>query len=92
MPKNGPEWHAIRSNLLPKLDNLKNYSNSLKAIIKLMMSPNQDQRPSAHELISNYLQSEPELELKWEKTENKILKKRLADLEGKLKIQRKKSF
>ena len=91
MPTNGPEWHALRNGVLPRLDNLKNYSNSLKGLIKLMMSRNPDKRPSAHELISNFLPSNIELELKWERTEKELLKKQLSDLQQKYEIKRKNS-
>eukprot|EP00330_Aristerostoma_sp_ATCC50986_P010983 CAMPEP_0114598766 /NCGR_PEP_ID=MMETSP0125-20121206/21174_1 /TAXON_ID=485358 ORGANISM="Aristerostoma sp., Strain ATCC 50986" /NCGR_SAMPLE_ID=MMETSP0125 /ASSEMBLY_ACC=CAM_ASM_000245 /LENGTH=142 /DNA_ID=CAMNT_0001804901 /DNA_START=398 /DNA_END=826 /DNA_ORIENTATION=+ len=46
LPKNGPEWREIRAGYLHRLDNL-NYSNSLKSMIKAMMHPNPDKRPSA---------------------------------------------
>jgi hypothetical protein len=57
-----------------------------------MMSSNPDHRPSAHELLTNFLQSEIELELKWEKQQNAILRKKVKELESKLGIQRKNSF
>lgn len=91
MPKNGPEWHALRGGDVHKLDHLS-YSNSLKSIIKAMMSHSPDLRPSAHELLTNFLQSEIELELKWEKEQNAILRKKIRELEAKLKIERKKSY
>jgi len=49
-----------------------------------MMDSNPDLRPSANELLTNYLQSEIELELKWEKKENKLLKEKVKELEQKL--------
>ena len=92
MPKNGPEWHTIRNGALPKLDSLQNYSNSLKGIIKLMMSPTADKRPSAHELISNFLPSEIELELKWERAEKELLKRQLQETKERIKRKRKNSI
>lgn len=92
MPKNGPEWRAIRSGHHPKLENLKNYSNSLKSIIKAMLSTKPEQRPSASDLLDNSLQSELELELRWEKTQNEQLKKKIREYEQHLKIKRKNSF
>ena len=92
MPKNGPEWRAIRSGHLPRLENLRDYSNSLKSIIKMMLSPNPDQRPSAQDLLENSLQSELELELRWEKAQNLQLKKKIKEYEQKLRIHRKNSF
>ena len=38
IPKNGPEWHELRNGYLPKLDELNNYSNSLKGIVRNMMN------------------------------------------------------
>jgi hypothetical protein len=57
-----------------------------------MMSSSPDHRPSAHDLLTNFLQSEIELELKWEKHQNAILKKKVKELETKLGVQRKNSF
>ena len=56
-----------------------------------MMHSDLDQRPSAIELLSNFLQSEIEIELQYEKYENRILKKKIQDIESKLKIVRKNS-
>ena len=91
IPKNGPEWHELRDGYLPKLDELNNYSHSLKEIVRNMMNSKPDLRPSAGELLSNYLQSEIELELKWEKTQNELLKKKIREYEDILKIRRKLS-
>ena len=57
-----------------------------------MLSPNPDQRPSAQELLDNSLQSDLELELRWEKTQNQLLKKKIKEYEEKLQIRRKNSF
>ena len=57
-----------------------------------MMNPNSVLRPTAQELIANFLQNEIEVELQWEKNQNLELKKRLSELEKKLKIKRKNSF
>ncbi len=57
-----------------------------------MLSPSPDQRPSAQDLIENFLQSELELELRWEKAQNQQLKKKIKEYEQKLRIHRKNSF
>lgn len=57
-----------------------------------MMSLNPEARPSANELLTNFLQSEIELELKWEKKQNKGLKRQIKDLEEQLGIRRKNSM
>ena len=56
-----------------------------------MLSLNPEQRPSAQDLLENWLQSEPELELKALKIQNEKLKKELKGLEQQLSIQRKNS-
>lgn len=55
------------------------------------MNSNPNSRPSAHELLSHFLQSETELELKWEKRQNRLLKERVKELEEKLRKKRKNS-
>jgi len=75
-----------------KLESLKGYSNSLKTIVKSMINPNAAARPSANDLITNFLQDEIEFELQWEKNQNAELRKKLSDLEKKLNIKRKNSF
>ena len=91
IPKNGPEWHELRNGYLPKLDELNNYSNSLKGIVRNMMNSKSELRPSANTLLTNYLQSEIELELKWEKTQNELLKKKIKEYEAILQKRRKLS-
>ena len=39
LPKNGEEWHSIRNGNLQKLEFLNNFSNSLKNLVKKMISP-----------------------------------------------------
>ena len=48
-------------------------------------------RPSASDLLSSYLQSGIELEMKWQKTQNELLKKKIKEYEEILKIRRKMS-
>lgn len=58
-----------------------------------MMNPNPNYRPSAEQLlVSNFLRSELEMELIWQKRENEVLKGKLEDYERKMQIRRKKSF
>ena len=57
-----------------------------------MMSSNPEKRPSANELLTNFLQSETELELKWEKRQNRGLKKQIRELEDQIGIKRKNSM
>ena len=73
------------------MDESKSYSNSLKSVVNMMINPNSSLRPTAQELITNFLQNEIEVELQWERNHNIELKKKVADLEKKLKIKRKNS-
>ena len=61
-------------------------------MLRSMMNKDPAKRPSAHELLTNFLQSEIELELKWEKKQNKILKDKIKDLEKMLQTKRKNSL
>lgn len=58
-----------------------------------MMNPAPDMRPSAEQLlVSDFLKTETEMELKWERTQNQLLKEKIREYESILKIKRKKSF
>jgi len=91
LTRNGQDWRDIRRGNLYKLDH-STYSNSLKSIVKSMMSVDPETRPSAVELLGTFLQSEIECELKREKQQNQRLKKQIKDLEGQLGIRRKNSM
>jgi hypothetical protein len=58
----------------------------------MMMNHDSEKRPSANELLTNFLQSEIELELQYEKYQNIRLKKKIKDLEEKLNVKRKLSI
>lgn len=58
-----------------------------------MLNPIPDKRPSAEELlVSDFLRSEIEMELKWEKTQNLMYQEKIREYERILKVKRKKSF
>lgn len=48
LPKNGPEWHRLRSNI-PDLPGISREFNDL---IKLMTHPNPEERPSSTSIFS----------------------------------------
>ena len=87
--KSNSEFRALRTGNFLALERLKNFSNSLKSIVKLMLSPNPDNRPSAQDLLEKWLQSQPELELQALKDENEKLRKELKGFEQRLGIRRK---
>jgi hypothetical protein len=58
-----------------------------------MLNPVPDRRPSAEQLlVSDFLRSEIEMELKWEKTKNLIYEEKIREYERILNVKRKKSF
>lgn len=58
-----------------------------------MLNPNPDDRPSAEQLlVSDFLRSEIELELQWERTQNRLYQEKIQEYEKILKIKRKNSF
>ncbi|OQR86018.1 ser/thr kinase [Achlya hypogyna] len=46
LPQNGPEWHALRENNLPKLP----YSTALTMLLAQMLRPEPSQRPTAAQI------------------------------------------
>lgn len=50
LPKNGPEWHKIRNG---DLNELPQYSRELNDLLKLMVHPDPESRPSAFCLIQH---------------------------------------
>ncbi len=57
-----------------------------------MMMTNPNKRPSAEELLDcEYLQSDLERQLKWEKIMNERYKSRIREYENLLKVNRKSS-
>lgn len=84
LPKNGPAWHDIRQGNLPDLPQC---SRDLNDLLKLMIHPNPEMRPSAVSLIQHRVlcpigkktKAQLRRELNAEKLKNEILSKRLHD-------------
>ncbi|KAG7214028.1 hypothetical protein KM043_001397 [Ampulex compressa] len=84
LPKNGPEWHDIRNG---NLKELSHYSRDLNDLLKLMIHPNPEMRPSAICLIQhrvlcpfgNKTKAQLRRELNAEKLKNEILSKQLQE-------------
>ena len=90
IPLNGEGWHWIRSG---SLQVFTQHSEKLKEIVKLMVHPNPNCRPSAEQILGCwFLREEKEREEKWGKMENEVLRERIREYEKVLGIRRKKSF
>ncbi|XP_033332534.1 wee1-like protein kinase [Megalopta genalis] len=84
LPKNGPDWHNIRSG---NLKELPHYSRDLNELLKSMIHPNPEMRPSAVCLIQhrvlcpfgNKTKAQLRRELNAEKLKNEILSKQLDE-------------
>ncbi|XP_011641526.1 wee1-like protein kinase [Pogonomyrmex barbatus] len=84
LPKNGPAWHEIRQGNLPDLSHCNRDMNNL---LKLMIHPNPETRPSAVFLIQHRVlcpigkktKAQLRRELNAEKLKNEILSKQLHD-------------
>ncbi|XP_014259705.1 wee1-like protein kinase isoform X2 [Cimex lectularius] len=92
LPKNGDEWHNIRSGRIKQFPNLGNDFNDL---IKRMIHPDPNTRPTASDLLSQNLSSpiyktvKDKHELKAAKQKIQLLEQQLACLRGSAKyIQR----
>lgn len=69
LAKNGSKWQAIRyetEHLFKSFNS--NFSESLKNLIRKMMDKNPSNRPSAEDILNEYLPTEQELELKIQKS------------------------
>lgn len=84
LPKNGNAWHEIRRGNIPVLER---YSKKFYDLIKLMIHPDPERRPTAAALLQHsYLCPSPsksiaqlQRELSQEKQKNKILSERLEE-------------
>jgi wee1-like protein kinase len=84
LPKNGEEWHNIREG---KLKRLQQYSQDFNDLIKQMIHPHPEMRPSAVSLIQhpvlspfgNKSKAQLRRELNAEKLKNEILAKQLEN-------------
>ncbi|XP_012254618.1 wee1-like protein kinase isoform X2 [Athalia rosae] len=84
LPKNGPQWHEIRDG---KLKDLPQYSRDFNELLKLMIHPNPEMRPSATSLIQhrvlypygNQTKAQLRRELNAEKLKNEILAKQVEE-------------
>ncbi|XP_036336926.1 membrane-associated tyrosine- and threonine-specific cdc2-inhibitory kinase-like [Rhagoletis pomonella] len=52
LPHNGPLWQQLRSGVLPQ-DFMKSISPELETLIRQMMSPDPDYRPTVDDILSN---------------------------------------
>ena len=74
MPKNGPQWHSMRQGILPKLDQLNSYSELLKMLVRLMMCSDPQKRPSAAEILENFLRKDKTSGFNYEMKEDELIR------------------
>lgn len=90
LPKNGPEWHTLRNGDFPDLPNISKEFNEL---LKLMMHPNPEKRPSSttifnHPVLSpldSKSKAQLAIELSVERQKNDVLVKKLKEAQRILK-------
>ena len=88
LPKNGVEWHRLRSGQVPRLPNLSPEFNDL---IVQMTHPDPTQRPSATTITRHPCLEEDKskaqllLEIKLQRQKNLMLQKALSEAEKKIK-------
>jgi wee1-like protein kinase len=91
IPNNGEEWHMIRSGKLVGLET--EISGKIKEIVRRMVHPKPEMRPSAEEVLNcEFLKEDSEAEIRWEIMENEVLRSRIKEYERLLGIKRKKSI
>lgn len=87
LPKNGPEWHRIRS---VDIEDCPGFSKEINQCIKKMMSPVPEQRPSAQELLESVLLSEKQLQVKRWRNYAGTLETEISELKERLGLKRRK--
>lgn len=94
IPSNGEEWHELRNGKLDRLMEIPTLSDSFKNLVRKMMDKDPDARPTADEILTNYLPEEREVEAKWIKIEHKMLKEQKKILQNMLNLRdsRRKSL
>lgn len=92
LPKNGDEWHQLRSGRVqPELVSTC-FSESLKDLIHKMMQASPSQRPSAKEILEKHLLSDEQLENKWLKISIKNMRAKIEEYTSRLLLKRSKSL
>lgn len=84
LPKNGPKWHQLRSGVFPDLPGL---SRDFNELIKLMMHPDPEKRPSSTTIFNHPVLSPVDskskaqlcLELSLERQKNEVLMRKLKE-------------
>ena len=81
-PNNGEEWHELRDGAIAFSDN--GYSEEMQRVVRCMMHPNPESRPSIDYLLKTFLQSQHEREILRIQTENEALREQIHYLEQRL--------
>ena len=87
LPKNGPEWHKIRSG---DIENLEGFSDEINNCIHKMMDPDPNFRPSAKELLESVLLSDKQLQVKKWRNYAGELEEEISDLKLRLGFKKRK--
>ncbi|XP_058819322.1 wee1-like protein kinase [Topomyia yanbarensis] len=90
LPKNGPEWHMLRNGNFPDLPGISREFNEL---IKMMMHPDPEKRPSSSTIFNHPVLSPIDskskaqlcLELSMERQKNEVLLRKLKEQSKMLK-------
>lgn len=90
LPKNGPKWHQLRGGSFPDLPNISREFNEL---IKVMMHPDPEKRPSSTTIFNHPVLSPIDskskaqlcLELSMERQKNEVLMRKLKEQSKMLK-------
>ncbi|KXJ77197.1 hypothetical protein RP20_CCG008098 [Aedes albopictus] len=90
LPKNGPKWHQLRSGSFP---DLRNISREFNELIKVMMHPDPEKRPSSTTIFNHSVLSPIDskskaqlcLELSMERQKNEVLMRKLKEQSKMLK-------
>ena len=79
MIKGGEEWKNMRAGDFSSLEQVKGLSENFKQLLKSLMRQNPKLRPNADEILK-LLPDPSELELKWTKLSNSILRDKFLEL------------
>ena len=81
-PNNGEEWQALRNGFIPFTNN--GFSEEMHEVVRCMMHPNPEFRPTIDHLLKTFFQSSHEREILRIRTENEQLRSQILYLQTRL--------